>query len=45
MLKAVLQCAQPLNKQDMHRLQIFFETTPFGHAYTNFYLSIKDLEI
>ena len=33
MLTAVLQCAQPLNKQDMHRLQIFFETTPFYHAY------------
>ena len=28
----------------MHRLQKIFETTPFCHTYTNFYLSIKDLE-
>ena len=45
MLTAVLRCAQPLNKQDMHSLQIFFDTTPLCHAYKNFYLSIKDLEI
>ena len=45
MLTSVLRCAQPLNKWDMHHLQIFFETTPLCHAYTNFYLSIKDLGI
>ena len=27
----------------MHPFRIFFETTPFCHAYTN-YLSLKDLE-
>ena len=45
MLTAVIRRAQPLNKRDMHHLQIFFETTPFCHAYTNFYLSIKVFEI
>ena len=47
MLTAGLRCAYmyPLNIRDMHRLQIFFETTPFCHAYTIFHLSKKDLEI
>ena len=44
-VNAVLSCVQPLNEQDMHHLQIFFETTPYCHAYLRFHLSIKDLEI
>ena len=37
-LTAVLRCAQPLNKRDMNRLQIVFESLLY-----DFYLSIKDL--
>ena len=45
MLTAVLRGEQPLNKRDMQRLRISFETTPFCNAYRNFYLSIKYFEI
>ena len=32
-------------QRDIRLYEYGFEITPFCHAYTNFYLSIKDLEV
>ena len=46
MQTAVLCYTQPLNNGIFTAYEyFFFEFTPFCHAYSNFYLSLKDLEI